>query len=151
MHCRYLHHQRMCILQAISLLWCKTQTFCDQHGCCPDWTRMIQLICLLAESLEGICVRHNDDCTPVCMPRGDEPQKRRVCSKVAEMELFCLCSCASHLVCMQGCNQMLKVAKSANSKDAAERKAVLNESQLYDIIICQVPIAAFSSTAHRIL
>ena len=34
------------------------------------------------ESLEGVCVRHTDDCTPVCVPRGEgEPWRRRVCSK----------------------------------------------------------------------
>ena len=43
-------------------------------------------------SLTGVCVRHTDDCTPVCMPRGEsERQKPRVCSK--------------------GCNQLLKVDK----------------------------------------
>jgi len=92
----------------------KECAFCKPSACCGARHKHFVIN---TESLEGICVRHNDDCTPVCMPRGDEPQKRRVCSK--------------------GCNQMLKVAKSANSKDAAERKAVLNESQLYDIIICQ--------------
>ena len=35
-----------------------------------------------SESLEGVCVRHSDDCTPVCVPKGDsEPWRQRVCSK----------------------------------------------------------------------
>lgn len=56
----------------------------------------------------------NDDCTPMCMPRQNEPKKNRVCTK--------------------GCNQLVKVPKempAGDSKDAAD------ESKLYNMVVCQ--------------
>lgn len=67
------------------------------------------------EALTGVCVRHTDDCTPVCMPRGDnEPAKRRVCSK--------------------GCNQLLKVDKDFQG---SVPPTTTDESLLYDMVVCQ--------------
>ena len=64
------------------------------------------------ESMEGVCVRHNDDCTAVCVPQKPDPAKRRVCSK--------------------GCNRMLKVAKASPKKGAS------TDAGLFDIVVCQV-------------
>jgi len=64
------------------------------------------------ESMEGVCVRHNDDCAAVCVPRKVDPKKKRVCSK--------------------GCNRMLKVSKLKPKKGAA------TDADLFDIVVCQV-------------
>lgn len=32
-------------------------------------------------ALTGVCVRHSDDCTPLCVPKLPQPDDRRVCSK----------------------------------------------------------------------
>lgn len=64
------------------------------------------------ESLEGVCVRHNNDCTAVCVPSKPDPTKRRVCSK--------------------GCNRMLKVLKPKPKKGAS------TDAELFDIVVCQV-------------
>ena len=64
------------------------------------------------ESMEGVCVRHNDDCTAVCAPQEADPNKRRVCSK--------------------GCNRKLKVSKLKPKKGAT------TDEDLFDIIVCQV-------------
>jgi hypothetical protein len=59
---------------------CKPSSCCGKHH---------KHYVMNTESMEGVCVRHNDDCTSVCMPRGNEhPHKPRVCSKV-----MCLCAC----------------------------------------------------------
>lgn len=64
---------------------------------------------LNTQSLEGVCVRHSDDCTPVCVPLGsDDPTVRRVCTK--------------------GCNRMLKAFKNKNAK---------TESEMYEVVTCQ--------------
>jgi hypothetical protein len=66
-------------------------------------------------ALTGVCVRHSDDCTPVCMPRGErERNKPRVCSK--------------------GCNQLLKVDKEFGGKAPP---TTTNEKDLYDMVVCQ--------------
>ena len=64
------------------------------------------------ESMEGVCVRHNDDCTAVCAPVKPDPTKTTVCSK--------------------GCNRMLKVAKTKPKPGASSDK------ELFDIVVCQV-------------
>ena len=64
------------------------------------------------ESMEGVCVRHNDDCTAVCVPQKPDPAKKRVCSK--------------------GCNRMLKVAKAKPKPGAS------TDAGLFDIVVCQV-------------
>jgi len=64
------------------------------------------------ESMEGVCVRHNDDCTAVCVPQKPDPTKKRVCSK--------------------GCNRMLKVAKAKPKPSAS------TDAALFDIVVCQV-------------
>jgi hypothetical protein len=64
------------------------------------------------ESLLGVCVRHNDDCTAVCVPGIEDRTKRRVCSK--------------------GCNRILKVPKPDAPKDA------IDEALTNDIVVCQV-------------
>ena len=63
-------------------------------------------------SMEGVCVRHNDDCAAVCVPQKPDPAQKSVCSK--------------------GCNRMLKVAKPKPKKGASTDK------DLYDIVVCQV-------------
>jgi len=64
------------------------------------------------ESMEGVCVRHNDDCTAVCVPQKPDPHKKQVCTK--------------------GCNRMLKVAKTKPAEGASTDKS------LFDILVCQV-------------
>jgi len=62
---------------------------CKPRACCGDHHKHFVVNTI---SLTGVCVRHNDDCTPVCMPRGERDRtKPRVCSK--------------------GCNQLLKVER----------------------------------------
>ena len=67
------------------------------------------------ESMEGVCVRHNDDCTAVCVPREADPSKRRICSK--------------------GCNQMVKVQKPPSK---VKTKGASSDAELFDIVVCQV-------------
>jgi len=56
----------------------------------------------------GVCVRHTDDCTPVCVPVGsDDPNVKKVCTK--------------------GCNRLLKVLKDKNAK---------TEDGMYNMIVC---------------
>merc|ERR1711988_1504308 len=63
--------------------------FCKPKACCGKHHKHYVIN---TESLEGVCVRHSDDCTPMCVPRGEDfPDKRRVCCK--------------------GCNILMKVAK----------------------------------------
>jgi len=66
------------------------------------------------ESMEGVCVRHNDDCSAVCMPRKTDPLKRRICSK--------------------GCNKLVKVPK----KQTNGTKSATSDKDLFDIVVCQV-------------
>jgi len=79
---------------------------CKPKACCGEGHKHYVLN---TENLEGVCVRHSDDCTPVCVPHGsDDPTLRRVCTK--------------------GCNRILKALKNKNAK---------TESQMYDIVTCQ--------------
>ena len=57
-------------------------------------------------------MRHNDDCTAVCVPRKPDPTQRQVCSK--------------------GCNRMLKVPK------ATVKPGAITDKELFDIVVCQV-------------
>lgn len=80
---------------------------CKPSSCCdPSHKHYV----LNTKSLEGVCVRHNDDCTPVCVPPGSEHKtnERSVCSK--------------------GCNRMLKILKKENAT---------TEEEMYDMIVCQ--------------
>jgi len=70
------------------------------------------------ESMEGVCVPHNDDCTAVCMPRHDDGTKKRVCSK--------------------GCNIMLKTPKRLAKKLPKDASSEDAEQALNDIVVCQV-------------
>jgi hypothetical protein len=63
---------------------------CKPKSCCGEGHKHYVLN---SKNLDGVCVRHSDDCTPICI--GEGKQERRVCSK--------------------GCNQLLKVLKN---KDA---------------------------------
>jgi hypothetical protein len=86
--------------------FCKPKACCDKHH---------KHYVVNTKSLEGVCVRHDDDCTPVCMPKGDaKPGEKRVCTK--------------------GCNQMLKVSKDFGSKGPPKTQ---KESDLFDILVCQ--------------
>jgi len=67
---------------------------------------------LNTNSLEGVCVRHNDDCTPMCVPIGnDDPRVKRVCTK--------------------GCNRIIKINKPLAVKGSSK------EVDMFDIIVCQ--------------
>jgi hypothetical protein len=86
--------------------------FCKPKDCCGAHHKHFVIN---TESREGVCVRHNDDCTPVCMPKGDEePEKPRVCSK--------------------GCNQLAKISKADSSVLFA---GTPSESDLFDMVVCQ--------------
>ena len=61
--------------------------FCKPRSCCgPNHKHFV----LDTESLQGVCVRHTDDCTALCMPR-DFDQNKEVTR-----------------VCTKGCNQVFK-------------------------------------------
>jgi len=80
--------------------------FCKPKSCCGAHHKHYVLN---TESLEGICVRHNDDCTPVCVPQGvNNPSVKRVCSK--------------------GCNQLAKVMRNPEAS---------TEAEMYDLAVCQ--------------
>ena len=82
---------------------------CKPGSCCGKHHKHYVLN---TKSLEGVCVRHNDDCTAVCVPLGYNGYgKRRVCSK--------------------GCNQLLKVDKANVTAGASL------ESELFDMVVCQ--------------
>jgi len=110
-------------------------TSCDRLGCNPHFTIINPKtntgtctstlcptckpkVCCGAEhkhyvlntrNLEGVCVRHDDDCTPICVPQGiDNPKIRRVCTK--------------------GCNQLLKVIVDPKAS---------SESNMYEMVTCQ--------------
>jgi len=81
---------------------------CKPKTCCGDGHKHYVLN---TKNLEGVCVRHNDDCTPVCVPMGsDDPGVRRVCTK--------------------GCNRLLKVMKAHNTE-------AQTEEEMFDIVACQ--------------
>lgn len=64
-----------------------------------------------------VCVRHNDDCTPVCVPVGDEhPEKRRVCSK--------------------GCNQLVKVTKATKHTTMGGGDSS-SEADKFNLMVCR--------------
>ena len=80
--------------------------FCKPKQCCGAGHKHYVLN---TENLEGVCVRHSDDCTPVCVPMGyDGADKRRICTK--------------------SCNRFLKALKNPNAK---------TESEMFDIVVCQ--------------
>ena len=79
---------------------------CKPKACCDEGHKHYVLN---TKNLEGVCVRHTDDCTPVCVPHGiNDPKVRRVCTK--------------------GCNRILKDVKNQKAK---------TESEMYDIVTCQ--------------
>jgi len=79
---------------------------CKPKACCSKGHKHYVLN---SKNLEGVCVRHSDDCTPVCVPFGsDDPKERRICTK--------------------GCNRLLKSLKS---------KEATREREMYDIVTCQ--------------
>merc|ERR1719421_338761 len=41
--------------------------FCKPKACCGEHHKHYVLN---TDTEEGICIRHNDDCTPVCVPQG---------------------------------------------------------------------------------
>merc|ERR1712072_1178679 len=84
--------------------------FCKPKACCGANHKHYVMN---TESLEGVCVRHTDDCTPLCVPQGvAKPGQRRICSK--------------------GCNQLIKLPNpGAPSKST-------HESKLYSIVVCQL-------------
>ena len=80
--------------------------FCKPKPCCGAGHKHYVLN---TDNEEGVCVRHSDDCTPVCVPLGyDGFDKRRVCTK--------------------GCNRLLKALKNPNAK---------TEAEMFNIAVCQ--------------
>ena len=84
---------------------------CKPKACCGEHHKHYVYN---TESMEGVCVRHNNDCTAVCVPREADPGKRRICSK--------------------GCNRMVKVPKPASNRT----EGTLTDAELFDIVVCQV-------------
>jgi len=86
--------------------------FCKPGACCgPRHKHYI----VNTESLEGVCVKHTDDCTPVCVPVGDQhPEKRRVCSK--------------------GCNLLVKVSKDTITMGGGDSA---HEKDKFSLVVCQ--------------
>jgi len=82
---------------------------CKPKACCDDDHKHYVLN---TQNLEGVCVRHTDDCTPVCVPQAnggkEDTMVKRVCSK--------------------GCNRIMKVLKDKFAK---------TEAKMYDIVVCQ--------------
>lgn len=94
--------------------------FCKPKACCgPNHKHYV----VNTESLEGVCVRHTDDCTPACVPKGDdEPWRQRVCSK--------------------GCHQLIKASKPINSTHKARVATGAGtdddiEAKTSNIVVCQ--------------
>jgi len=68
--------------------------FCKPKACCgPHHKHYV----VNTESLEGVCVRHNNDCTALCMPRGNSDKDN-----------------AKPRVCTKGCNQLVKLPKESD-------------------------------------
>jgi len=87
--------------------------FCKPKACCGEKHKHYVVN---SESLEGVCVRHSDDCTPVCVPRGNsEPWRQRVCSK--------------------GCNQQIKVDKTG--KLGPTHGSDNSQTDGFELVVCQ--------------
>lgn len=84
--------------------------FCKPKACCGKGHKHYVVN---TKSMEGVCVRHNDDCSAVCSPRGDfDPRKDQVCTK--------------------GCNQLVKKKKTGK-----KRAVGAQESEVFDMVVCQ--------------
>jgi len=75
---------------------CKPKSCCGKHH---------KHFVINTESNQGVCVRHSDDCTPLCMPQDADPTKKKVCSK--------------------GCNQLLKYESDKTAKTEASKFGML--------------------------
>merc|ERR1712072_1250007 len=82
---------------------------CKPKSCCGEHHKHYVYN---TKSMQGVCIRHNDDCTAVCVPRKPDPKQPQVCSK--------------------GCNRMLKVPK------AKPKGKGITDADLFDIVVCQV-------------
>lgn len=96
-----------------------------------------------AESLEGVCVRHNDVCTPVCVPRGEgEPWRRRVCSKGSVHRrpvCFRRPLIVTHFRVRRRCHLMAKVDKADNSVSMGTAEGDCKaEADKFLLVVCQV-------------
>ena len=80
-----------------------------------------------SESLAGVCVRHNDDCNAVCVPREQDPTKKRVCTKVTQPN-----NPTPHPAVWKGCNRIVKVPNTNAMKNETD------QAKLFDIVVCQV-------------
>jgi hypothetical protein len=88
--------------------------FCKPKACCGAHHKHYVMN---TASLEGVCVRHNDDCTPVCVPLGDsDPEARRVCSK--------------------GCNMLVKVERTTQYTTQSSG-ATDAEAEKFELVVCQ--------------
>ena len=74
-----------------------------------------------------MCVRHNDDCNAVCVPREHDPTKKRVCTKATLTQ-----TTLPSPVAWKGCNRIVKVPKVNAAKDETD------PAKLFDIVVCQV-------------
>jgi hypothetical protein len=92
--------------------------FCKPRACCDEGHKHYVVN---TQSLEGVCVRHSDDCTPVCVPRDDhDAAARRVCTK--------------------GCNLLVKASKDRSDISllgAASKDESMPEAHLFDLVVCQ--------------
>ena len=61
-----------------------------------------------SESLAGVCVRHNDDCNAGCVPREQDPTKKRVCTKATLTQT----TLPSPIACFVGLQQDRQSAQS---------------------------------------
>jgi len=87
--------------------------FCKPSSCCgPHHKHFV----INTESFEGVCVRHTNDCTPLCMPRDTTPDFKGV------------------TVCSKGCNQLRKFATKPPAGKTKEESA---ESDLSSLVVCQ--------------
>lgn len=94
-----------------------TKSFCPKcthRACCGERHKHFVIN---SESEEGVCVRMNDDCTPLCMPHGDvAPRKPRMCTK--------------------GCNLLVKINKDDVS-DASMGSTTNAHAEQFDMVVCQ--------------
>merc|ERR1711924_448336 len=77
-----MHHT---VLNTLQMAGTCTKTFCPlckpKQCCGPNHKHFV----MAAESMQGVCVRHTDQCQPLCIPQANTLSKaapaRRVCSK----------------------------------------------------------------------
>ena len=104
--------------------------FCKPKECCGAGHKHYVLN---TENLQGVCVRHNDDCTPVC-----------VCARNGTKVV---CSNGSNdpgvkRVCSKGCNRLLKIGRNQSAIkpedwETSRHHNATTEGDLFDLVVCQ--------------